>query len=56
MLLDFSDYIAYSRVGIGVHFTSDNAFGQAISEYLFKTNECNDFIDQIAIDIDNLSK
>jgi hypothetical protein len=56
MLIKFSDYIAYSRIGLGVHFTSDNAFGQAISEYLFKTNECNDFIDEIAQDIDNLSK
>ena len=56
MLIKFSDYIAFSRIALGVHFTSDNAFGQAISEYLFKTNECNDFIDEIAQDIDSLSK
>ena len=55
-LIKLSDYIAYSRIGIGVHFTSDNAFGQAISEYLFKTKECSDFIDEIAQDLDNLQK
>jgi hypothetical protein len=55
-LIKLSDYIAYSRIGIGVHFTSDNAFGQAISEYLFKTKECSDFIDEIAQDLDNLEK
>jgi len=55
-LIQFSDYIAYSRIGIGVHFASDNAFGQAISEYVFKTKECSDFIDEIATDLDNLSK
>mgnify|MGYP006283237571 CR=1 FL=1 len=56
MLIDLSDYIALSRIGIGVHFSSDNAFGQAISEYLFKTKECQEFIDAIEDAMANLEK
>jgi hypothetical protein len=50
-LIQLSDFIAYSRVSIGVHFPSDNAFGQAIAEYLFKTPETKAFLDSIQSEI-----
>lgn len=50
-LIQLSDYVANSRVSIGVHFPSDNAFGQAIAEYLFNKPETKEFIDSIANEI-----
>lgn len=46
-LMKLSDYIAHSRVSIGVHFPSDNSFGQAIAEYVFKMPETSDFLKSI---------
>lgn len=50
-LMQLSDYIAHSRVSIGVHYPSDNAFGQAIAEYLFKTPETQRFLESIRSEI-----
>ena len=47
-LLKLSDYVAYSRVAMGVHFPSDNAFGQAIAEYLSRTEEYEQLLNDIA--------
>jgi len=47
-LMKLSDYVAYSRVAMGVHFPSDNAFGQAIAEYLSKTDEYEELLNKIA--------
>jgi hypothetical protein len=49
--IQLSDYIAYSRVSIGVHFPSDNSFGQAIAEYVFKTPETQSFLQSISSEI-----
>jgi hypothetical protein len=49
--IQLSDYIAFSRVSIGVHYPSDNAFGQAIAEYLFKTPETKAFLESIRNEI-----
>lgn len=38
-LMKLSEFVAYSRVCMGLHFPSDNVFGQAIAEYLFQTKE-----------------
>lgn len=50
-LIQLSDYVAFSRVSIGVHYPSDNAFGQAIAEYLFKTPETEAFLTSIQNEI-----
>ena len=50
-LIKLSDYVANSRVSIGVHYPSDNAFGQAIAEYLFSKPETQAFLDSIASEL-----
>ena len=47
-LMKLSDYVAYSRVAMGVHFQSDNAFGQAIAEYVSRTEEYEQLLNEIA--------
>ena len=47
-LMKLSDYVAHSRVAMGVHYPSDNAFGQAIAEYLSKTDEYELLLNEIA--------
>ena len=53
--IKLSNYIADSRVYIGVHFPSDNTFGQGIAEFLFQQPETHSFLNSIAeeIKVDN---
>ena len=49
--MKLSNYIADSRVFIGVHFPSDNTFGQGIAEFLFRQPETEKFLSSIAEEI-----
>jgi hypothetical protein len=46
-LMKLSEFVAYSRVCLGLHYPSDNVFGQAIAEYLFQTKEGQEFTEHI---------
>ena len=46
-LMKICDFVADSRVAMGLHFPSDNVFGQAIAEYLFQTKEGQEFTEDI---------
>jgi len=46
-LMKMSEFVAYSRVCMGLHYPSDNIFGQGIAEYLFQTEEGQEFTQDI---------
>ena len=46
-LMKITDFVADSRVAMGLHFPSDNVFGQGIAEYLFRTKEGQEFTEDI---------
>jgi len=47
-LIQLSEYVALSRLGMGVHYKSDNTFGQAISEYCSKQPEFAEIVNLVA--------